>query len=606
MPGAGTSAHPLSTHPLEWCTLAVLGPLGLLLLATTLGWCVANSAWTAAAWRIPNAHLDEKSDTYLDPEYGDTFITLAVMRAAGDGRILPLASKTVPELGAPSVANWNDWPLIEEPQTILLGLLGRWLGPFAGLNAGILLGHLLAAATMYSVCVVVGCALPWAFVAGLAYGLSPIIFAQSPHHVTVAWAWHVPLFLLAWQWAADPQVGPGGRRFRCAAVIGLIAGVQNPYYTNILCQLALLSGAVSAWRGRSWRHLRTAAAIVAAAAAGFAVMNVDSWSHRLFNGPNPGAVLREYKWLEIYALKLVDLVIPTASHRSDWFAGIARAHRAAAPLLNEGATYLGIVGILALGWLVGVSVRALAERRGDDVPAAFWQVLWIVLCFGTGGFNAFGGLIGITLFRTACRYSIVILAIVLLFAARRASTLLIRDRRHTTALLAAWAGAVALSLLVWWDEVPRPTVASVRERIARHIDSDRDFLARVETALPPGAMVFQLPIMEFPESPIPGIGTYDQLRPYIFSKHLRWSFGAIKGRPKEDWLKTLPAKELKEAVADIRSHGFSAILLHRNGFPDKGRAIEGAVVEMTGPKSLLRSDEGDLSCIILDPVPPAR
>ena len=87
---------------------------------------------------------------------------------------------------------------------------------------------------------------------------------------------------------------------------------------------------------------------------------------------------------------------------------------------------------------------------------------------------------------------------------------------------------------------------------------------------------------------------------------MRWSFGAIKGRPKEDWLKTLPAKELKEAVADIRSHGFSAILLHRNGFPDKGRAIEGAVVEMTGPKSLLRSDEGDLSCIILDPVPPAR
>ncbi len=586
--------------PSPWPDVLAAGPLvALLLCLTALGWCAANATWSIAGWSLPTAHLDAKSDAYLDPEFNDVFVTLATMRAAADGHLIPLALKNIPELGAPFVANWNDWPLVEELPTILLGILGRLFGPFAGLNIGLLLGHLLAAATMYMVCIQSGCTAPLGFVAGLAFGLSPFIFAQSPHHVTVAWVWHVPLFLLAWQWVADPSLGPGDPRRRWAAVIGVITGLQNPYYANALCQLALLTGAATAWRERSRKPLQTAGIIVASTAAAFALMNVDSWLYRIFEGPNPSALVREYKWLEIYGLKIVDLFIPTAAHRSDLLAGFAAAHRASAPLLNEGAGYLGIVGLLSLAWLVATAVRALVEGRSDDVPPAFWQVSWIVVMFGTGGLNAVLGALGMTIFRGGCRYSVVILAIALLFAARRASTLLASKRFGPSSRLFGWGCAVALALLIGFDQVPRAPAASARDSVARQIDSDRDFIGRLDDLLPAGAMVFQLPLMEFPEAPMPGIPAYEQLRPYCLGSHLHWSFGTVKGRPREGWLRDLGTKDMRGVIAELRSRGFVAVVIHRNGFADKGRAIEASLIE-SGCKPPVRSRAGDLSCLLFD------
>ena len=577
-------------------TLATVA--GLLVL-TALGWCGANAAWSTAGWNVPVGHLAGKPDAWTDPEYGDTLFTLAFSRAAADGRFVPWRYKRVPELGAPFAAEWSDWPLIEEPLAFLLGVLHRLFGPFAGLNVAFLLGHLLAAGTMFAVCRAGGAARPWAFVAGLAYGLAPFLFAQSPHHVTVAWAWHVPLFILAWRWAGDPTVGPGDRRFLAAAAIGVVAGVQNPYYTNVLCQLALLSGAVAAWRGASFRQLRTAGAIVAAAALAFVLMHLDTLAYSWSHGPNSAGVLREYKWMEIYGLKLVDLFIPTPSHRSDTLAAMALRHRAAAPLLDEGASYLGMVGLACLAWLGAVAARAFLDRRSERVPAAFWQVAWILFVFTTGGLNAFAGAAGFLMFRTACRYSVVILAIVLEWAAREASAKGAEARPGAATAGVAWVAALGLSGLTIWDEVPRPPEARATRAIAERIEADRKFVATLEEKLPEGAMVFQLPLMEFPESPAPGVSAYEHFRPYVLGSRLHWSFGTVKGRPREKWLADLGKKDARGVVKELRERGFAAIVVVRSGFPDNARGLESALLDAAGETTLVRSPAGDRSCILL-------
>lgn len=571
---------------------------GVLLFATALGWCGASAAWTPAAWGVPVGHFAQKPDSYLDPEYGDTLFTLAMARAASEGRMTPFLWKRVPQLGAPHVAEWSDWPLIEEPLVLFLGACARLFGPFAGLNVTLLVGHLLAALCMYAVARSGGTARPWAFVAGLAFGLAPFIFAQSPHHVTVAWAWHVPLFVLAWRWCADPAVGPGDRRFAAAAAIGAVAGVQNPYYTNVLCQLALLAGGVAAWRSGSWRATRTAAAVVAAAAVAFLLMHLDTLTFGWAQGRNPGGVVREYKWLEIYGLKIVDLFVPLTSHRSATLAARALEHRKAAPLLDEGASYLGILGIACLAWLVAVSVRALVEHRSRDVPAAFWQVLWIIVTFGTGGLNAVGGTLGLLLFRTGCRYAVVILAIVLEFASRRMTDAAGRSLPIATPG-AAWAAAAALAGLVAWDQTPLPPDPKSLRAVAEQIDSDRRFVRRLDETLPAGAKVFQLPIMEFPESPAPGVGAYEQFRPYVLGSGLHWSFGTVKGRPREAWIEELSKKDAKGVVADLRARGFAAVVVNRNGFPERARGVEAAILDAAGTTNLIRSPAGDQSCILL-------
>jgi hypothetical protein len=555
-----------------------------LLSCVFLSWCAANARWDAVSWNLPSA--------YSAPSTSDVLTTLSGMKAVSDGHIRPMLWKNIPELGAPGGANWNDYPITEEFLIYFQGLLGKAFGLFAGLNLSLLLGHLLAAGGFYGVARFSDCDRKWSFVGALAFGLAPYIFAQSPHHFTVASVWHVPLFIPVWRWVSTGEgISLLSRRFWISAGIAFLAGTQNVYYTNIFCQLTLLGGLAVFFRTRSAASLVACLGIIAASALAFGLMNLDTWTYRLIHGPNHGIVVREYKWLEIYGLKIVDLIVPPITHRSDLLAGFAFQHRVDAPLQDEGS-YLGILGILSLGLLVFTT--AAAFLRKSQVPIEAWQVSWIVAVFTTGGLNAIAGALGFTMFRTGCRYSVVILAIVLLFAVRRMAALPIRS--GLASLLAILAAAV-----VFWDQVPRSPDLKETEAIAFQIESDRDIVEKMEAALPPCAMVFQIPIMEFPEAPAPGLSPYDHLRPYLFSNHLRFSFGSMKGREDTQWQKDLTKLSLADAVTKLRGLGFRAILINRNGFPDKAKGFLQSLSTL-GHSQLIESPAGDLVCVVLPPV----
>ena len=225
-----------------------------------------------------------------------------------------------------------------------------------------------------------------------------------------------------------------------------------------------------------------------------------------------------------------------------------------------------------------------------------------MLCFSTGGLNTILGATGFTLFRTGCRYSIVILAIALLYAAQRLTALQRAAAFRTdpeTLRIGTATAAIAAGLLILWDQVPRAPKPEVTALIARQVEADREFVAQMEAALPAGAMVFQLPIMEFPEAPVPGVPSYDHFRPYLYSKQLRFSYGSMKGRPREQWQQDLGKVTFDKAVEQIKARGFAAIYINRNGFPDKGKQVVENLREMGFTKPRIESAAGDLVCIIL-------
>jgi phosphoglycerol transferase len=140
----------------------------------------------------------------------------------------------------------------------------------------------------------------------------------------------------------------------------------------------------------------------------------------------------------------------------------------------------------------------------------------------------------------------------------------------------------------------------------------------MEAALPEGGMVFQLPVMDFPEAPLPGIPSYDHFRPYLYSSQLRFSFGSMKGRERERWqhevqqllvegatvdqgakqIRFKPAN-VRRAVDELEKRGFQALYLNRNAFPDRGRGLEDALLEIGYDVPPIRSAVGDLTCIVL-------
>ena len=588
---------------------------GLVVLCT-LAWCSANAVWSIAALREPTA--------YLDPEKCDVIHALAMMKAGTQGEFLPFAWKQVHHLGAPYEANWNDWPMVEDLLVGAFSLLAAAFGLFEGLNIAAMLGNSLAAVVFYLVARTSACSPRWAFVGALAFGLAPFIFAQQPFHMTCEWIWQIPLFLPIWRSVASPPgLAFGTPAFRRAIVVGFVAGLLNPYYTNILCQLTLLGAAVEFYRTRSRPALLAALCVIGAAATAFALMNIDTWTYKFAHGANPDALVREYRWLEIYGLKIKDLVVPPPTHRSAVLAAFSVAHRQVAPLLDEAASYQGIIGLACLVWLVATAIKATLDGRQANVPLEVWQLLWIVLMFTTGGLNAIIGAMGFTMFRGGSRYAIVILAITLMYAARRLSRIEATDGagKESGGNILWPVAAVGACLVILWDQVPRPPTAEEKATITRQVAADREFTARMESALPDGAMVFQMPVMQFPESPAPGVPSYDHFRPYLYSRNLRYSFGSMKGREREQWQAAVQGKLLENATLDqqaqqirinvnnarlavdeLRRLGFSAIYINRNGFPDRGKGIEEAMLELGYTRPPIRNATGDLACFVLSDV----
>lgn len=559
-------------------------------------WCAANAKWTPRAWSLPATYIH-------DPERGDFLANAAQLKASVHWGGVPYLWKTVPDLGAPFDANWNDFPTLDELVQGFQYLLTRLFGLFAGVNLSFMLSHVLAAVAMYAAARLSGAGRLWSGLAGLAFGVCPFIFAQSPHHFQVAYVCQVAFFPLVWRAVSTPPgLVWGSRPFWIALAFGLLTGLQFVYYTNVFCQLVLLGAGIQWYRTRNVAAFRAGLAVIGAAALGFAISNIDGWTYRLFHEPNAGAFVREYKWLEIYGLKLVDLVIPSVTHRIGPLAAFAAEHRKGAPLLDEGASYLGIVGLLAFGWVIWDALRAGLRGRFDEVPMEAWWILWIVLMFTTGGLNAVIGAFGITMFRAACRYAVVILAISLLYAARRLTSLQAAAATRTPdgtqgILWGTIAAVVALVILV--DQVPRAPAADYTNTTAVLVDSDRRFVADMEAALPDKAMVFQLPVMEFPESPVPGLGSYEHFRPYLYSNRLRYSFGSQKGRPREAWQQQVATMPPEKAIREITSRGFDAIYINRRGFQDGGKSLENAIREAGYTRPLIRSSAGDLDCIPL-------
>ena len=127
--------------------------------------------------------------------------------------------------------------------------------------------------------------------------------------------------------------------------------------------------------------------------------------------------------------------------------------------------------------------------------------------------------------------------------------------------------------------------------------SDRAFVRQVEDQLPDDASVFELPYASFPEyiPPPPGrTVVYDLLRPYLHSRGLRWSFGAMYGRP-ADWTARLADQSLAEVVPIVSAVGFDAIYVDRLGYVNDAaaNAAERELVKIVGLPPL-RSEDGRL------------
>ena len=520
---------------------------------------------------------------------------------SGDGLAVAAHFKTIlstgwyeyqPALGAPYGQVYHDYPTADNLHFVAAWLLGLVFHNWGVImNVHFLVGFPLAALAAVWFLRRVGVSAVLTVVIAVLYAIAPYHFSRSEGHLFLSWYWVVPLVLVivydvlvgAPIWGARAGVRRGlghilGRSGGTAAVLVLTASAAA-YYAVFALILGGIAALAALWLTRNWRRFAGAAVAAGVLVVTLVANMTPDLLYRLTNGADPGALQRTPVESEIYALKLTQLLLPASWHRFGPFRFLREQYDAHYPLPSEGPA-LGLIAaaglialVIAAFYVIARTVLTPKAEHGDLanrlMPLAFLALL--AFLFSTvGGLSTLISFVS-TALRSWNRMSIVI-AMLALAAVGILLDVAIRwlVARRNLAAVPARIAVVALGIVVLlvgtWDQTP-PIDTSARAATVASFDSDAAFSADLETALDTGAMVFELPYIDFPESPPVGRTLdSDQFRVFLHSTTLRFSGGGIRGRDTIDGLGDLADLTPAEFVAGATELGFVGVVLDTFGY----------------------------------------
>lgn len=432
----------------------------------------------------------------------------------------------------------------------------------------------------------------------LTYAFGAFHFVRGEGHIFLGVAYSVPLacLLLVWvsQWRVRflkehaPSVGTtwwANIRWPWAlAALGIcvfMAGWHS-YYT--IFTILLLTGAaiLNAVRWRDWGQLVVAALIVTTLCLTLLAFLSPSLLYWQQHG-NIAVAQRFVQEQELYGLEISRLFLPSDGSRIDILAKVGRLGQSSSPIGGEAGQSLGLVGSVGLIGLLYAALVGFRKRpdhtdekvegpydRGALRQAVSTNTLLAILLGTVGGLGLIAAVFGLTQIRAWNRISPFILFFALIqvaiFSEQFSSWARTRLRgKYVGALLGA---AAVLGTAVSAYAGP-PTPVPDYPTVVALWDGDRAFLKEINKRMPPGSMVMQYPVLPFPEhGPLGGMTDYDPFRAYIADEGgLKWSYGAIKGRPESNWQSILsdPTSQSTELPA-VLGLGFTGLWIDTYGY----------------------------------------
>ncbi|NTW28734.1 MAG: hypothetical protein HGA39_05150 [Coriobacteriia bacterium] len=513
---------------------------------------------------------------------GDAVFTGALIKGLIEGGSFMSNSAT----GMPGGTYMYDYPSSDGIHVLLLRLIGLLTRDYAvTMNLYYLLGFPLAALTAYVALRLMKASRLPAMTAAILYSVLPFHFMRGEAHFFLSQYWIVPLAVLLCVWLVQGQqilfaeTGSWAPHWRNARVWGaltvaLMVGQSGIYYAFFTCFLLLVAGVTVALRKRSLRRFIASVVLIAVISASMIAGISGSIRYWFENGQNAAAVIRAPISAEVYGLRISQLILPLSGDRFIRFQRIKDAYNAAVLAvggsINESdSSSLGIVLALGFVGLVGIAVLGNDRTRGSTIGSLALLNLASVLLATTAGFGllfAFlvpqiRGYNRISVFIAFCSAALVALVLTRLQARIQPRLLAV--------LLVSVLCAGTLLLGVYDQTTPGFSVDNPAVRAA--YNADDVFVKTLESELPEGAMIFQLPYVPFPENPPVGaMGDYEHFRPYLHSKTLRWSYGAIKGRDTDAWQEQVSSMPTEDFISVIREAGFKGIWLNTTGYEGGG------------------------------------
>ncbi len=551
-----------------------------------LAWAWSRDRMDPTNWSVPLTYA------------GDSLLQLLEIKASEEGDFSLFGPLHVSRLGAPYIANWNDYPMQDRLVRTFIQWMAIAFGTFPASNLAMLLAHVTAGLSFYLCCRLLRYRWEWAFVAGVLFGLSYFQFWRGIHHMLLSWTYTLPMGLVSvWLIGGAKRLSFGNRWGGMVLLSSMLIGFGNPYYIGMYLQLVVFA-LIYQWFGdRRRRNLMVGLAAIGLTIGTFLLMNVGVFAYKAEHGGNPGAVVRNYYQAEQFALKPMDLLMPPAEHRLGLLAEVGRSFASTNKLEGElFSPYLGFVALAALMWMGWEFVLGLLRKHRRCIPTHALQSWWVLVYAVVGGLNTAMALAGMQLLRASNRMSLYLFALALFFGVSRLSRLS-RDWSNQK----VWKLAAALLLLGILDQVPRRIPDQQTESVRAQLQMDQDLFHSVELATGLEGAFFQLPVIGFPETRPPHQMTdYEHLRPYLVTTGIRLTFGSDKGRPEENWQESLSRGAPRNMVETLEDMGFRGIILNRRGYPDGGETVLRSLSAL-GRNVVASGGDGALLVVALQP-----
>jgi hypothetical protein len=584
------------------------------LLATLVATCFVM-VWNLRLWDA-SIHV---------PFYGASGDLLAAL-AFVKGMVAHNTLWTNPDLGAPFGTQFYDYPVGagDTLHLVVMRILGLQISDAAAIvNVFYLLTYPLCAATAYGVLRVLAFRRSIAACGAVLFAVAPYHFWRGEGHLTLSAYYAVPLgcWLVIQICRGQPvfvrRVGDnrpvrGWLSLQTSGVLAVcvFVGLATLYY-GLFTVVLLVLAAPMAWLAAHRRSVMLQGFVCAALilmVIGLAESPALVWEHS--HGTNSLVGHREPQESEVFGLTLADLLLPRPGHRIDALSRIGGRFRAATPIPGEGSSpSLGF--IVGLSWLAGVGfflVAGLRKSRPRDSEhgllksVGFLGLAAFVVATVGGGSAIFAFLVSpqvrawnrISIF--IAFFGIVALASLLTMVRNRLSA----RPGHNWAFGSIVVLVGALGIL---DQTSASDVPNYKGALAGWRNDSR-FVAAVERRLPHDAMVLELPYVPYPENPpVRNMQDYDLFKGYVHSDDLRWTYGAIKGRP-QDWLSKEAGLPIDELVPAAVAAGFRGLWVDQAGYADGGTAVTNQIAKVVGIDNAMLSDDKRL--VVFDLLPYAQ
>jgi len=569
-----------------------------------------------------------QADLAVPFEYGgDTLATSEWVRSAMDNPWY-LTNKY---RGMPDGTEMHDYPMADNLHILIMKIFSFFSMNFAlVMNVYFILTFLLAACISFYVFRKLGVTPPLAYAGGILFAFMPYHFVQGVCHVFLSGYYLIPLTVMVMLWVFNGELSFGRQSNAISendpekkkkTVISLVVCILVPaagiYYAFFACFFAIVSGAFRSVYEKKMAPMVTGGAIALLITIGGLFNISPTLIYSIQHGRNPEAIPRVMHETELYSLKISSMLMPISGHRITLLSNLKKQFVKETSFIYrfenaeaEGAS-LGLIA--SAGFVFLILFFFIDYVRPGVLPVSDWLkylsifVMAALLITTVGSFNTFISILLRFKIRSYNRISIYI-AFFSLFAVLVGVQYLINYVLNSQSFRLRFndeAKAKRISMAVvcfssiiligigLFDQTGYYPVCDFNKAAEKYLH-DKYYIAKIESMMPSGSMIYQLPYYPYPETIPPyRMELYDHFRGYLNSKSLRWSYGVIKGRPTDLWQRKVAGFPTEDMIKEIKSKGFTGLYININGYKDHAAALMKEVEAITKEKPLV-SENGIL------------